>query len=85
MIHQATGLDACRGFRQTLDCPAEIKHRNSVVTEYKPKPNAESLDPLYSPQHYEPPKLTSLGDVRDLTLGGSAGTGDSGNPGLQQF
>ncbi|MCB1628644.1 MAG: lasso RiPP family leader peptide-containing protein [Xanthomonadales bacterium] len=38
-----------------------------------------------SKQPYETPELRSLGDVRDLTLGGSPGTGDSGNPSLQQF
>jgi hypothetical protein len=27
---------------------------------------------------YEPPRLTPLGDLRDLTLGGSVGRGDSG-------
>ncbi len=34
---------------------------------------------------YIAPILTCLGDVRDLTLGGSDGTGDSGDPGAQQF
>jgi hypothetical protein len=34
---------------------------------------------------YLAPQLTVLGDVRDLTLGGTAGTGDSGNAGTQQF
>ncbi len=34
---------------------------------------------------YEPPALTLLGDVRDLTLGGSPGTGDSGAAGTEQF
>jgi hypothetical protein len=29
---------------------------------------------------YSPPRLEVLGDVRDLTLGGSPGVGDSGNP-----
>ncbi len=29
---------------------------------------------------YEPPRLDVLGDVRDLTLGGSFGNGDSGSP-----
>jgi hypothetical protein len=33
---------------------------------------------------YAPPRLVCLGDVRDLTLGGSPGSGDSGNPGIQQ-
>lgn len=34
---------------------------------------------------YETPRLVCLGDVRDLTLGGSPGTGDSGNAGAEQF
>ena len=40
---------------------------------------------LRQPRVYQPPKLVALGDVRDLTLGGSAGTGDSGGSGIQQF
>jgi hypothetical protein len=34
---------------------------------------------------YETPVLINLGDVRDITLGGSPGSGDSGNPGTQRF
>jgi hypothetical protein len=34
---------------------------------------------------YVAPVLTLLGDVRDLTLGGSPGSGDSGNPGAERF
>ena len=30
---------------------------------------------------YQRPQLEVLGDIRDLTLGGSPGIGDSGNPG----
>jgi hypothetical protein len=33
---------------------------------------------------YQAPELLDAGDVRDVTLGGSVGTGDSGNPGAQQ-
>jgi hypothetical protein len=33
---------------------------------------------------YSAPKLTVLGDVRDLTMGGSPGIGDSGNATIQQ-
>ena len=29
---------------------------------------------------YAPPRLEVLGDVRDLTLGGTPGLGDSGDP-----
>ena len=36
-------------------------------------------------QPYTPPELRRLGDLRDLTLGGSPGTGDSGNAATQQF
>jgi hypothetical protein len=32
---------------------------------------------------YEPPRLSALGDLRQLTLGGSLGRGDSGNARLQ--
>jgi hypothetical protein len=33
---------------------------------------------------YQKPELIRLGDLRDLTLGGSDGSGDSGDPGTQQ-
>jgi hypothetical protein len=32
---------------------------------------------------YAPPRLTPLGDVREVTLGGSPGVGDSVNPGTR--
>lgn len=38
-----------------------------------------------SPATYEAPVLRALGDIRELTLGGSLGTGDSGNAAVQQF
>ncbi len=49
--------------------------------------------PLNTPQEnsvlareaYVAPVLTWLGDVRDLTLGGSPGSGDSGSPGAERF
>jgi len=34
---------------------------------------------------YQIPVLTMFGDVRQLTLGGSPGTGDSGSPNTQEF
>lgn len=34
---------------------------------------------------YEPARLRPLGDLRNLTLGGSLGVGDSGNSGVQRF
>lgn len=42
-------------------------------------------DTIDARRSYVAPTLTCLGDVRDLTLGGSDGTGDSGDPGTQQF
>lgn len=36
-------------------------------------------------QKYERPVLRELGDLRQLTLGGSTGSGDSGNPANQDF
>jgi hypothetical protein len=34
---------------------------------------------------YVPPILRNMGDIRELTLGGSVGPGDSGNGGVQEF
>lgn len=34
---------------------------------------------------YEPPRLDVLGDVREITLGGTLGVGDSGFPNTQPF
>ena len=36
-------------------------------------------------ERYIAPTLVCLGDVRELTLGGSPGSGDSGDPGTQRF
>ncbi len=33
---------------------------------------------------YHGPRLELLGDIRELTMGGSPGVGDSGSPGTQQ-
>ncbi len=55
------------------------------MAEQKIKPNAANGDAFGALQSYEPPKLTNLGDLREFTLGGSPGIGDSGNPGEQQF
>lgn len=33
---------------------------------------------------YKKPELVSLGDIRDVTMGGSFGSGDSGNPGSEK-
>jgi hypothetical protein len=51
-----------------------------------PSPTTENAHPVeVGREVYEAPRLLALGDVRDLTLGGSPGTGDSGNASLQQF
>jgi len=34
---------------------------------------------------YAPPELRPLGDIRDMTMGGSLGTGDSGSAAIQRF
>ncbi len=44
-----------------------------------------STEPMLVREAYETPTLVLLGDVRDLTLGGSPGSGDSGNPGAERF
>lgn len=33
---------------------------------------------------YMKPELVNLGDIRDVTMGGSFGSGDSGNPGSEK-
>ena len=33
---------------------------------------------------YKKPELTPLGDIRDVTMGGSFGSGDSGNAGVEK-
>jgi hypothetical protein len=43
-------------------------------------PPAGTTGPGARRRPYAPPRLEALGDVRDLTLGGSPGLGDSGNP-----
>ncbi len=39
-------------------------------------------EPVRSP--YATPVLRALGDIREMTLGGSLGTGDSGNAAIQE-
>lgn len=36
--------------------------------------------PVTGRKPYAPPKLENLGDLRDITLGGSFGSGESGAP-----
>jgi hypothetical protein len=44
--------------------------------------NAERASPR---RLYEPPRVEVLGDVRDITLGGSPGIADSTPPNTQTF
>ena len=48
-------------------------------------PNATVESLVVTREAYEIPTLIFLGDVRDLTLGGSPGSGDSASPGAQRF
>lgn len=48
-------------------------------------PNATVESLVVKREAYEIPTLIFLGDVRDLTLGGSPGSGDSGNPASFRF
>lgn len=50
----------------------------------KKQQNNLSLDnKKQAKKKYVKPELSSLGDIRDVTMGGSPGTGDSGNAGTQ--
>jgi len=51
----------------------------------KIQPNTTVESQVVVREVYQVPALTLLGDVRDLTLGGSPGSGDSGNPGAERF
>lgn len=53
------------------------------MSKIQPKTTVEST--LLVREVYEVPTLILLGDVRDLTLGGSPGSGDSGSPGAERF
>lgn len=60
-------------------------HSMKSDTEFG-KPNNSFDDSHRDDEHdprrlYKPPQLIELGDVRDVTLGGSPGGGDSGPPG----
>ena len=62
---------------------AEFPLRRAQMTKTQSNTTVESMVAVR--EAYEAPKLILLGDVRDLTLGGSAGSGDSGNPGAERF
>lgn len=54
-----------------------------MMTQEQPIPAPLSSFPTQCPKRlYEPPRLVAFGDLRTLTLGPSAGTGESGNPAI---
>jgi hypothetical protein len=55
--------------------PGAAQSRQSADRETLP-----SGDALAVRLAYDPPRLSPLGDLRDLTLGGSVGRADSGAP-----
>lgn len=52
----------------------------TIPPSERPAPVAEveKFEPRKRPYH--PPRLTLLGDLREVTLGPSSGIGESGNP-----
>ena len=48
-------------------------------TKNQAAPRAGDQDNQSARKHYTPPQLVNHGELRSLTLGGSPGTGDSGN------
>ena len=62
---------------------AELSLESTQMSNLQPDMTIEPSVVVRAP--YETPTLVLLGDVRDLTLGGSPGSGDSGNPGAERF
>jgi hypothetical protein len=58
------------------------RHRPSAAPagQSRDRETVPSGDALGVRLAYDPPRLSLLGDLRDLTLGGSIGRGDSGAP-----
>ncbi len=54
----------------------------SIEKTFKLNDRPRSAKPI-SRKPYTTPLLECFGDVRSLTLGGSPGTNDSGNPGTE--
>lgn len=48
------------------------------------KPAASAKNGQKPRKPYRPPELMVCGDVRDVTMGGSPGVGDSGNGALEK-
>lgn len=64
-----------------------MRTRNPSEEPIEPQPGNRSTGapmPGGERRPYTPPRLHCWGEVRDVTLGGSAGQFDSGNPSLTQ-
>jgi len=48
------------------------------------KDNKQIETPSKEKKQYVKPVLKPLGDIRDVTMGGSVGIGDSGNAGIEK-
>jgi len=48
------------------------------------KEKKNNTDKNQNKEIYKKPELLALGDIRDVTMGGSFGTGDSGNGGSEK-
>jgi hypothetical protein len=48
------------------------------------KDNKQNKTSLKEKKQYVKPVLKPLGDIRDVTMGGSVGVGDSGNAGIEK-
>lgn len=53
-----------------------------IMKDQKRKTNKQLVVEKKRP--YKQPELTNLGDIRDVTMGGSIGVGDSGNGGTEE-
>lgn len=59
--------------------------RRSHSSELRPRPSESDARTTRSRRAYEAPRLEVLGDIRALTLGATAGLGDSSPPNTQPF
>ena len=56
---------------------SRVKSESQDLQEARPEDGAP---PAASKKHYTKPQLSTYGDLRGLTLGGSPGVGESGMP-----
>ncbi len=49
----------------------------------KDRTNGQKTTTQQDKKAYRKPQVKSLGDIRDVTMGGSPGVGDSGNAGAE--